>query len=346
MVVTASRQVMVGGCNEETSGTFNQSCIRWCDIEDYADWTTTATNNAGEHILEGGDAIIAIRNIGSYVAVWTETGLHLGQYLGDPGQTFIFDRVATGCGLANPNAVVVHNAEAWWVDRALNLWRFSIGSSPTRVPCPISRDIADNAQPIPSRAAVGYLRRYNEVWVLYDDSRDTGAPTAENSRYFAFCVEESARQQRPIWFQGQFARSAFLDSPTVGADGSLSQYKSAALMGDTNGDIYLHDIDSIVPTSAHIQTADQYLDEGRRRIHIHGIIPDFERQSGDVSLSLLCRSYPQGDVTTKGPYTLADEADKKDFRASGMIVAAKVSASDASFRVGRPIFKAVTGGER
>ena len=102
ILVTPERQVLALGCSEEGSGNYNALCIRGSDIEDYADWTTTPTNNAFEHVLEGAGKIIAGRMVGSYVAVWTDSELHVGQFLGDPGQTYRFDRVAKGCGLGKP----------------------------------------------------------------------------------------------------------------------------------------------------------------------------------------------------------------------------------------------------
>lgn len=79
ILVTPQRQVLALGCNEEASGSYNQRCIRGCDLEDYTDWVTTPTNNAFEHILES-DAgkIITGRMVGDYVAIWTTTGLWVG----------------------------------------------------------------------------------------------------------------------------------------------------------------------------------------------------------------------------------------------------------------------------
>ena len=344
ILVTPERQVLALGCSEYFSGDFNPLCIRGSDLQDYTDWTISSVNNGFEHVLEGGGAIVTGRMVGSIVAVWTTSGLFQGQYIGEPSQTYSFEPVASGCGLANPNAVAVHNGVAYWIDSAMNLWTWAgAGTFPVRIPSTISRDIEDHAVAVPTRAVVGYLRRYNEVWVLYRDSRESGADN-ENTRYFAYCVDESARQQRPIWYQGRIARSAFLDDPIAGA--ATVNFKASALMGDINGDIYLHEYDLYYPGAAHIQSTDQYLEPGRRRLMLRGIRPDFERQSGDVSLTIEARGHPQGAATAKGPYTLAAGADCFCFRASGRIVAFRLSAAGVGFRLGRPVFDAVALGEK
>jgi hypothetical protein len=82
---------------------------------------------------------------------------------------------------------------------------------------------------------------------------------------------------------------------------------------------------------------------------IRGIYPDFEYQDADVSLTLYTRNFPQGAETTKGPYTLATGADRKDFRVSGKIAAARFSTASGAtpgFRLGKPVFDAVPLGER
>jgi hypothetical protein len=341
ILVTPQRQVLALGCSEQASGNFNPLCIRGSDLEDYTDWTIGVANNGFEHMLEGGGAIVAGRMVGPAVAVWTTTGLVLGQFIGEPSQTYSFEPVAAGCGLANPNAVAVHNGVAWWIDSAMNLWTWGgAGTLPVRIPSTISRDIADHAAPVPAKAAVGYLRRYNEVWVLYRDLRDGGGD--ENSRYFAYCVEESARQQRPIWYQGRIARTAFLDDALAGQ--ATINFKASALMGDAQGDVHLHEYDAQYPDSAHIRTADHSLDQGRRRLMLRGIRPDFERQSGDVSLTVFARGHPQAAATSKGPYALAPGADRLCFRASGRILAFTLSAAGAGFRLGRPVLEAVALG--
>lgn len=348
MLVTPERQVLLFGTSEVTSGDFNPLCIRGSDIEDYSSagsWTPTSTNNALEHILPGGGEIVGAAMVGQYVGVWTSNTLFLGQFIGDPSQTYRFDPIGESAGLANPASVIVHRGVAYWVNERLELHQWTPGGLPEKIPCPISRDIADNKYiRAYFRCCVGAVQRYNEIWVLYRDARD-GTGAGENTRYFAFCIDESRRSGRPIWYQGQIARTCISDNDLYGLSLSAN-IGSNVLMGDSSGNIQVHEYSGNAPTSSHIQSADYYLDDGRKRVTLHGIRPDFETQSGDVSLTLSCKNYPQGDVTTKGPHTLTAGADKKNFRASGKMIAAKFSGSDVAFRLGRPVFTASIGGDR
>lgn len=140
MIVTPSRQVMALGCNEEVSTTFNRRCIRWCDIEDYDDWTTLSSNNAGEYILPGQEDIVTGCVLGQYIIVWTTGSIWLGQYLGDPGQTFLFTRIdSVGC--ATHGSYAIYKGVVYWMDPGLSVWQFSPGAAPARIPCQISNEL-------------------------------------------------------------------------------------------------------------------------------------------------------------------------------------------------------------
>lgn len=137
---TPSRQVMALGCNEEISGTFNGRCIRWCDIEDFDDWTTASSNNAGEYIISGQENIVTGCVLGQFIIVWTTGSLWLAQYVGEPRQTYLFTRIAeTGC--VAHGAYAIHKGTVYWMDPALNVWGYSPGSLPAQIPCPISNEM-------------------------------------------------------------------------------------------------------------------------------------------------------------------------------------------------------------
>jgi hypothetical protein len=135
-----ARQVMALGCNEEASGTFNGRCIRWCDIEDFTDWTTASDNNAGEYILSGQEDIVSGCVLGQYIPIWTTGSLWLGQYLGEPGQTYEFTRIAE-TGIVAHGAYAIHKGTVYWMDQALNVWEYAPGTLPVQIPCPVSSDL-------------------------------------------------------------------------------------------------------------------------------------------------------------------------------------------------------------
>lgn len=331
MLVTPERQVLAFGCNEEVSTNFNGLCIRGSDIEDYADWTTASDNNAFEHILEGGGRIVGARLFGPYVAVWTDFAVHLGQFIGDPGQTYRFDRIASNCGLVGPNAVHVLNQTAYWITPDYQVMTWSLGGVPTLVPCPIRNDFKDHLAPGQyDKICATSVSQYGEVWWFYPDSRDG----IENSRYIAVSTLDGS------WFRGRLARSAAVDSgPTA-----------FPLFVTPDGRGYSHENGQTANGEAlnwFIQTSDQYLDEAQRYVMIRGFWPDFEDQAGPVSLEIQLRPYPQSAAVTKGPFALTAGKNKKDLLMSGRIAAVRFfgASSPAFMRLGKPGFDVVLTGQ-
>ncbi len=324
LLVTPERQVLALGCNEEISGDFNPLCIRGCDLGDIDDWTTSATNNAFEHILAGSGRIVKGAMVGNLVAVWTDTGLYVGQFLGNPNQTYRFDPVATNCGLIGPNAVAVVGSTAFWVAPDLQIRAWAPGIEPRIVECPIHGDFAANLDTLQSAKIVAAgVSKFGELWFHYPDVRDGD----ENSRYIAVSVDKGS------WFRGLLGRTAAVDA-------GVAQFPIAA---DEQGQVYFHETEGAVDWS--LTSADQYLESAERCLQLQSFRPDFKSQTGDVSLTLTTRMRPQGPTIARGPFTIAEGAEKKDFRATGAIAAIRFLGNGA-LRFGKPCFDAAVLGTR
>ena len=139
-----SRQVMACGCNQSVSGVYNPLCIRWSDIENSEDWAETSANNAGEWVLESGGRIVCGRMVGDYALVWTTVSLFLGTFIGDPGQTWKFERVGANCGAIGPNAPIIKAQSAAWIAPDRSLWSYSLGAAPVILDCPIRMMFMEN----------------------------------------------------------------------------------------------------------------------------------------------------------------------------------------------------------
>lgn len=333
VLVTPERQLLAFGCEEEVSGDLNPLCIRGSDIEDITDWTTTASNNAFEHILEGGGRIVAARQIGSYVAVWTDNRVYLGQYIGDPGQTYRFDPVAEHCGLAGPNAVAIMDQTAIWLgtDYQFRIW--TLGGVPGILSCPIHRDFRDNLDTDQlDKLVMVTVSQFEEVWLFYPDTRDGN----EASRFVAYSFAESANG--PVWFTGEIGRTQAMDAGAT----------ASPLMSTAAGYSYFHELGETAdgtPIDWSIRSTDTYLDEGGMELLIRRLIPDFEQQDGDVDVTIYMRRYPMATAVEHGPYTVGVGDEKTDFRARGKLAA--VEFAGAGFvRIGKPIFDAVAMGRR
>jgi len=327
ILVTPQRQVLALGTKEEVSGDFNPLCIRGCDLEDLTDWTTAPDNSAFEHILEGGGGghIVTARMVGPYVAVWTDTGLYLGEFLGNPDETYRFDPVASNCGIVGPNAVHVVGQVAYWVSPDGQFRRWTPGAQPEIIPCPIRTDFAENLDKVQAAKIVAAgVSSFNEVWWHYPDTRDG----MENSRYVALSLQEGT------WFRGQLPRTAAVDA-------GVAPYPIATTYA---GLVYYQEVVGGSVTYS-LTTADQYIRDASIAYQVQRYIPDFEEQDGTGYLQLTVRRYPQSDAITKGPYTLAEGATKVDFRASGSIVSMRLSGTGC-IRLGKPEIEAIPLGQR
>jgi hypothetical protein len=343
MLVTQERQVMALGCNEELSGTFNPLCIRWCDLEDFTDWTSSPTNNAGEFVLDHGTEIVAARRIGSHIAIWTKSSLYLAQFIGDPSQTFRFERVDTGCGIVGPKAVTILNQTAYWVGQDLTIRSWSPGSLPVQVECAISRDLRVEQPAYAQKIVVGNVGKFSEIWIFYPALADSAT---ENSRYIAVSLLSGA------WFKGVMARTAFIDDAEFSTILTPAGFFSTILTADTNFLVQVHEDQTITGADGlamtwHIQSGDQYLESGRRRVMINRFVTDFEA-APNCYLTLVARQFPKSLLTPKGPYQIETSTKKIDLRASGNLVSVKFSddGTIASMRLGKPRLEGFTMGER
>ena len=327
-MIVARDFVFALGCNQEVSGTFNPLCIRHSDVRGPTGWSTVATSSSTsrEYILPGGGRIVAGREIGRSILVWTNHSLYLGTYVGSVNKVWQFDKVGDKCGLIGPGAAVVKDSTAYWISPDRQFHSYTVGGMVSSIPCPIRESFADNlAASQGDKIIASTIAEYGEVRWDYPDSRDG----YENSRYITLCVEGP---DSGAWSRGDVARTAMVDAGP-----------SAYPCGTTyEGNIYWHEKGNSADGSAlagYIETSDIYLDTNRSSL-VRGCWPDVSEQTGPWYLTLTTRDKPQGTGTTFGPYAMAPDEDKLDFKASGRLVRVKFSwnSSPAGGRLGVPSF--------
>lgn len=343
MLVTPERQVLAFGCNEEVSGVFNPMCIRGSDIEDPESWTTASDNNVFEQILEGGGRIVSARINAYGIFIWTDTSLYQATFLGDPGQTYRFDKIGSNCGLIGPNAAAVAGQVAFWVGQDRQFYSCPLGGAPSIITSPVQNDFADNlALGQQDKIIASSIAQFGEVWWFYPDGRDTVTTSTdgdivglENSRYMSLSYTGQG------WARGMLSRTSFADaSPAISPIGV-----------DYDGTSFYHERGQYANGSAidwYIESADYYLGEADRTLEIQSVWPDFEEQAGAIQLTLITRLYPQGTEYTRGPYSLSPNRGKRDFRSSGRVVRVRISSNAAPSyaRLGKIEFDAQQRGLR
>ena len=334
MVVTPWRQVVVGNTNEVVSGALNPRCIRCSTLEDYSSagsWTPSSTNNADEIILDDPGGITRLMMLGQYVLVWTGANLYLGQYIGDPGQSYRFDRVDGGVGLLSGKLAAQHAGFVYWIGLDQNFYKWQPGGIVELIPCSVRRDL--DAYGAVSGGTLFVVPRYNELWLSFRDTRDVGTTY---SRYVAVNLTDGS------WSRGAMTAEAVISDPAISL--LLGGYDSGAFLVGSGTNLMVQGTGEPISTWS-IQSADQYLNSGKRRAMIKGVVPDFKEQTQSVDLTVYVRDRPQSTAVTKGPYALSTSATKKDFRVSGLLMSVKFSGT-GSWRMGKPTFDIVPVGER
>ncbi len=347
MLVTNERQVMAFGCNEETSGTFNGMCVRWSDIEDPTDWTTSPTNNAGEQILDGSGKIISAFKIGSVIGILTDRSLYVVQFIGDPGQTFRFDKVGDNCGCLGLRAVTTAAGVAYWITNDYQIYSWVPGDIPRPMECSVlsvfQNTVNDNkSAAVVRRSFAAYNSKFNEVWFFYPTGSSSAA---EPSAYIAVGLDDGA------WFRGSLVATA------------MYQTELSLLSVDTARIIYTHETTNkgmpSRPLTWSLTSAYYYLSEGKYRYQLQCMWPNFGDSNtfrkGTVTATISGQSYPQGGPALSGTskvLTVGVNDYKKDFRLSGKLVSLTLTGTDSSgtvetfMRMGKLEFDAVQMGER
>jgi hypothetical protein len=343
-LVAATRQVMAFGCNEETSGTFNPRCIRFSDIEDPTDWTTSTATNAGEVIIGGSGQIVAARLIGQYIFVWTDNALWLGTYDATSTDLWSFTQQGENCGLIGPNAaVIISDSTAFWMGPNGQIFVCVLGGTPTLLSCPLQADVFDHLTiGQTAKIVASSCTQFAEIRFDYPDSRDG----VENSRYFTFNTVDVA------WSRGTMVRTAYVDAgPTTQPIGV-----------DLGRNIYWHELGQTADGAAFdafIETADMYLGtqfvpteggyvQGDQVIQVNGVWPDIANQVGNLNITVTARLYPQATERSKGPYTLAPGQSRRDFLIKGRIARVRYESNSAPtfWRLGKPVYDVVPTGIR
>jgi hypothetical protein len=263
------------GANDIGGTVLDPMLIRWSDQEDVADWTPTATNQAGSLRLSRGSEIITVKQARQEILIWTDSALYGLQYLGAPevwGAQLLGDNTT----IASPNAMVYANNTGYWM--GTDKFYFYDGTVKT-LPCTIRSYIFNdiNLQQL-NQVVCGTVEQFDEIWWFYPS-----AGSLQNNRYAVYNYIEN------IWYYGTLRRSAWLDA-------DLRDYPIAATY--SNNLVYhefgvdCNELGSPNPIVATITSGEMALDDGDRFMLVNRILPDvtFQGSTADapaVTMTLL-----------------------------------------------------------
>lgn len=197
-VSDASRFVLVFGTNNLGDTYLDPMLIRWSDQENPAEWTPSATNQAGDLRLSHGSAIIGTLQVRQEILVWTDSSLYSLQYLGPPyvwGSQLMGDNIS----IISQNAMALASGIAFWMGKdKFYMYDGSVKTLRCDLREYIFRDL--NSQQY-DQVFAGTNEGFNEVWWFYCSGDSTVV-----DQYVIYNYLED------IWTFGTMGRTAWLDS--------------------------------------------------------------------------------------------------------------------------------------
>ena len=245
------------GSNELGDPDLDPMLIRWSDQEDVANWTPSATNQAGSLRVSKGTEIITIRQARQEILVFTDAALYGLQYLGAPdvwGAQLLGDNIT----VISPNATIYANNVAYWMGK--DKFYYYDGTVKT-LPCSVRSYVFNDINPNQfDQVVCGTIEQFDEVWWFYPSTNAT-----QNDLYVVYNYIEA------VWYYGSLSRAAWLDS-------DLRNYPLAATFSNNlvyheNG-VDSNELGTAVAITATITSGEFSLDEGDKFMMINRILPD------------------------------------------------------------------------
>ena len=194
----ASRFVLVFGTNAVGSTTMDPMLIRWSDQENAADWTPTATNQAGDVRLSHGSQIVTAIQVRQEIVVFTDSSVYSLQDLGPPyvwGSQLLGDNIS----IAGPNAAALASGVTFWM--GVDKFYLYDGNIKT-LRCDLRQFIFEDINKSQfDQVYASTNEGFNEVWWFYCSANSTVV-----DRYVTYNYLED------VWCYGTMGRTAWLDS--------------------------------------------------------------------------------------------------------------------------------------
>jgi len=338
LVSDRDRHVVAFGCDAENSiGTQDPLLIRFGSQESLTDWTSKATNTAGDLRIGSGSEIITAVETKQQIIVFTDVSLHAMQFIGPPF-TFGISAVSENITIAGPLAAVAIEDSVYWMGK--NEF-YMYNGNVQRIPCTVRDYVFSdfNTEQI-EKTTAGTNSSFAEIWWFYPSTN-----SVENDRYVIFNYEQN------VWYYGTLSRTVWLDrgieeNPiAAGDDHFLYSHESGFNDGST---------DPVSAINSHIQSSQFDIGEGDKFVFLNKLIPDVTFRNSDstspsVTFTLETRNAPGGNYlqttnqsvsqTTASSQTVVEQfTEEKNIRLRGRSFALNIASSvvDTTWRLGSP----------
>lgn len=332
MFVSTNQQfvILFGSTQTASIGVYQDPLlVKWCDAGDFFNWTLSATTQAGSYRLSSGSAILAGASTQLRNLLWTDKDLWVSSYI---GSTLVFNmvKVGEGAGIIGKHAWGKLSDTVYWMGQK-NFFIYD-NAGPRILECTVwdavfqDLDIANS-----SKCHVGINKAFSEIFFFFPSiSGALGYP----DKYAKYNIQERS------WDYGSMQRNAWRDSDVLA-------YPVAAT---NDGFIYYHengfDADGS-PLISYFQTGYFYVDEGREKVFVDRVYPDFKwgQYNGTQDANLLITFYvieEMGDTpSVYGPYLVTSTTKWIEPRFRGRQISMRVESQDTGsfWRLGAVRFR-------
>lgn len=307
LVSPQNRQIISLGAHD--GSTQDPLLIKWCDNEDFTDWTPTASNRAGSfRIDDGSTKIITGMRTRTSIMVWTDLSLHVMTPVAG-NDVYTVRHIGTGTTIMSPFAAVDVNGIVYYMGVA----NFYVYDGTLRIlPCDLWSKVFTNLNLAQKELVFASRNKeFSEIWYFYPS-----AGSLANDRAVIFNYKEN------IWYYASLTRSAYHDYS--------GHYEKPYAMKE-DGTLYMHesgvDADGSAITSF-LTSGEIDMSGGKNMMAIDQLIPDFETLVGSVDIDLIARRYPADNVpTTEGPLTVNATTEKVDVRIRGRQISLTITSN-------------------
>lgn len=303
---------------------------------DVTQWTPTATNLAGGFVATIGSNMIALRHSRAGIYAWSDYAMYFLRYTGQQDNPYTIDMLGQGCGLLGPNAVVEQDGTAYWMTKARVPYLYN-GGTPRPLPSPVKKYFDERLADSQEYKVFGVYDALYPAVTWYYPSNTQPTTNYENDSYLRCDLLEAASDPNAGWSNGMAAFTSAIDRGLVVLP--MACTTSGQLLFLESGDLANGATLSRSVTFGPLDIAD-----GDKVMNVRRWVINAD-QEGTINLTLEFQRWPNGPVTTKGPYTITDTTLRTDVRGQGRQMSATFQ-SNNYFRLGKSRLDTTAGGYR
>ena len=333
MFVSTNNQFVIafGSTSYASIGVYQDPLlVRWCDANNFFNWTVSPVTQAGSWRLSSGSQIMGGASTQLRNLIWTDKDLWVSSYI---GSTLVFNMVKTaeGAGMIAKHAWGKLGDTVYWMGKK-NIWAYD-NSGPRIIPCPVwdaifqDMDLANQ-----TKCHVGVNKAFSEILFFWPSkSGGLGYP----DKMVKCNIEEGT------WDLSNLQRSAWTDVDTFDYPIAITN----------DGLAYNHefgyDADGVV-LNASFETGYFMISNSEEKVFVDRIYPDFKwgefGGTQNANLLITLKSIDeQGQLTPNvyGPYLVNNTTRWIETRLRGRMVSVRIENMDAGtfWRLGAVKFR-------